>query len=175
MKYLILFSCLAFSICFSSKAYAQFGEPEVEEIEAPRTLFGEGYKFGFGFNFALSDFGFGAGGQFRLGLSPYNEAILNLKIAGLKDPTEQTFVDYFGGRIVPEKYRRVITFPVYVGLKRRFFAEAISDNFRLYSSLSAGPVFALTYPYFDDGNNNGFRENDARVYGFTEPVYDIFE
>lgn len=175
MKKLIYFSLFLLPFLLSPNVFAQFGEPELKERERSRSLFDEGYKAGFGFNFALNDFGFGAGGQFRLGLAPKTEAIINFKISGLKDPTEQTFVDFFGGRIIPEKYQRVITLPVYAGIKQRFFAEEISDNFRFFSSLSAGPVFALSYAYFDDLNENGFRENDNRVYITVEPVNDIFQ
>ncbi|MEX2478192.1 MAG: hypothetical protein WD357_07130 [Gracilimonas sp.] len=158
----------------TNQVYAQFGEPDVQERETPRNLFDEGYKVGFGFNIALSDFGFGAGGQLRIGLDKYTEGIVDLKIKGLKDPTEQTFTDFLGYRTVPEKYQRVLAVPLYFGLKKRFFANAISDNFRAYTSLSAGPAFAFSYSYFNDINENGFRENDARIYPFTEPVNDVF-
>lgn len=174
MKKLISLSVILLSLCFSNNAFAQFGEPELKEDEPSRSLFDEGYKFGFGFDLALNDFGFGAGGQLRIGLAPNTEAIVNVKIAGLKDPSEQTFVDYFGGRIIPEKYKRVLVSPMYIGIKQRFFAEEISDNFRVFSSLSAGPVFAFSYPYFNDSNENGFRENDVQVYQFVEPVNDPF-
>lgn len=174
MKKLILFT-IVFLVCLhTNKAYAQFGEPEVEEKEKPRNLYDEGYKVGFGFNIALSDFGLGVGGQLRIGLGRYTEGIASLKIAGLKDPTEQTFTDFFGYRTIPEKYQRIISIPLYVGLKKRFFAEAISDDFRPYSSLSAGPTFAFSYSYFQDFNENGFRENDGRIYPVVEPVNDIF-
>lgn len=174
MKKLISFTLL-FLICINTdQAFGQFGEPEVQKKEEPRNLFGEGYKTGFGFNLALSDFGIGAGGQFRIGLNPYTEAVINLRIAGLKDPTEQTFTDFLGYRTIPEKYQRVISVPLYAGIKKRFFADAIADNFRVFSSLSAGPAFAFSYSYFNDFNGNGFRENDARIYQFTEPVNDIF-
>lgn len=166
--FVVLFSC-------SYPAFGQFGEPEVETKEHPRNLFDEGYKTGFGFEIALSDYGVGAGGQFRFGLSKYTEAILTLKAKGLKDPTEQTFINYtFGFKTVPEKYRRVFAVPLYVGIKQRFFAKEISDNFRVYSSLSAGPTFAISYAYFNDLSANGFRENDASIYGFAERVNDIF-
>lgn len=158
----------------TSQVYAQFGEPEVQKKEAPRNLYDEGYKVGFGFNVALTDFGLGVGGQLRIGLSEYTEAIASLKIAGLKDPTEQTFTDFLGYRTIPEKYQRVIAIPLYIGLKKRFFPEAISDSFRPYTSLSVGPTFAFSYSYFFDYNENGFRENDARIYPFVEPVNDIF-
>ena len=175
MKKLILFT-LFFSLAgLGNSVFAQFGEPEVEKKEVPRNLFDEGYKTGFGFNISLNDFGVGAGGQFRFGLNSYTEALITLKMMGLKDPTEQTFIDYtFGFKTVPEKYRRVFAVPLYVGLKKRFFAHQISDNFRVYSSLSAGPAFALSYAYFTDVNDNGFRENDVSIYGFSERVNDIF-
>lgn len=174
MKKLILFT-IVFLVCLhTNKVYAQFGEPEVEAKETPRNLYDEGYKVGFGFNIALSDYGLGVGGQLRIGLGKYTEGIATLKIAGLKDPTEQTFTDFFGYRTIPEKYQRVISIPLYVGLKKRFFADAISDDFRPYSSLSAGPTFAFSYSYFQDFNENGFRENDGRIYPFVEPVNDIF-
>jgi hypothetical protein len=174
MKNLIFFS-IVFLICLqTNQVHAQFGEPDVQEKETPRNLYDEGYRVGFGFNLALSDFGFGVGGQLRIGLDQYTEGIIDLKVKGLKDPTEQTFTDFLGYRTVPEKYQRVLAVPLYVGIKKRFFANVISDNFRFYSSLSAGPTFAFSYRYFDDINENGFRENDGRIYPFTEQVNDIF-
>ncbi len=175
MKKLIFLTLIFSVLATTHQVFAQFGEPEVEKREMPRNLFDEGYKAGFGFNFALNDFGFGAGGQFRFGLNSYTEALITLKLAALKDPTEQTFIDYtFGFKTVPEKYRRVISAPMYIGLKKRFFAQEISDNFRVYSSLSGGPVYAISYAYFNDVTQNGFRENDAAIYGFSERVNDIF-
>lgn len=159
-----------------NNAYAQYGEPEIQSIESPKNLFDEGYKTGFGFSFNLNDFGFGAGTQFRKGLGSYTEATFNFKIAGLRDPSEQTYIDYFfGGRTIPSKYKRVITFPVTVGLKRRVFARQISDNFRVHTAMSIGPTLALTTPYFDDFTENGFRESDTRQFSVFEPVLDIFQ
>jgi hypothetical protein len=63
---------------------------------------------------------------------------------------------------------------LYFGLKRRFFPEQIADNFRVYAALSAGPVYALSYPYFNDTSQNGFRENSRNVYGVSERINDIF-
>lgn len=175
MKNLIKFTLILLFIGFSHSVMAQFGEPEVEKKEKPRNLYDEGYKKGFGINLSLNDFGLGVGGQFRFGLDSYTEALIGFKITGLKDPTEQTFIDYtFGFKTVPEKYQRVMAFPLHIGLKKRFFADEISDNFRVYSSLSVGPTFALSYPYFNDSSNNGFRENDAFIYGYSERINDIF-
>lgn len=161
-----------------NSAYAQYGEPEIQSIEAPKNLFDEGYKTGFGFSFNLNDFGFGVGTQFRKGLGSYTEGTLNFKIAGLRDPSEQTYIDYFfGGRTIPSKYKRVVTFPVTVGLKRRVFARQISDNFRVHTAMSFGPTLALTTPYFKETSisENGFRESDTRQFSVYEPVLDIFQ
>lgn len=178
MKNLFLFTLLFSLFLGISAANAQFEEPEVQKKEQPRNLFDEGYKTGFGINLTLNDFGFGAGGQFRFGLSPYTEAIVNLKLTGLKDPTEQTYIDYtFGFKTIPEKYKRVFAVPLYIGLKQRLFAKNITDNFRVYTSLSGGPVYAFSLPYFNDQNGNGFRENDPRIYTDyfqPEPINDIF-
>lgn len=175
MKNSLIFVLLASLLLISPQVYAQFGEPPVKEKDKPRNLFDEGYKSGFGFTFNLSDFGFGAGGQFRKGLSSYTELTATFKIASLRDPSEQTFVDYnFGFRTIPNKYKRVISFPLYIGLKKRIFAEDISDNFRVFTTMAAGPVYALSYAYFKDSNNNGFRENNFIVFGFEERINDIF-
>ncbi len=157
-------------------ANAQYGEPEIQSIEAPMNLFDEGYKTGLGFSFNLNDFGFGIGTQFRKGFGPYTEGIFNLKIAGLRDPSEQTYIDYFfGGRTIPSKYKRITIFPITVGLKRRLFARQISDNFRVHTSMSIGPTLALTTPYFNDITNNGVRENNPNTFGIYEPVLDVFQ
>jgi hypothetical protein len=175
MKKLFLLGLAGFIFLSTANVFAQFGEPEVRKKEVPKNLYDEGYKSGFGFVFGANDFGFGVGGQFRKVLNRYSEAHLTFKINGIKDPREQTYIDYFfGTKTVPDKYQRVISFPVSLGLKQRFLAEEISDNFRLFGSISGGPVFAYAYPYFDDANNNGFRENDSQLYTSFERPNDVF-
>ncbi len=175
MKKLFLLSLAAFVLMTSSNIYAQFGEPEVREQPVPKNLFDEGYKSGFGFIFGANDFGFGLGGQYRKGINRYNEGLLTFKIAGIRDPREQTFIDFFGTKTTPDKFKRVISIPVTLGIKHRFLAREVSDNFRFYGTVNAGPVFAYTFPYFDDRNNNGFRENRSDLYrGNFERTNDIF-
>lgn len=167
MKKLFLLGLSGFLFLSTTNVLAQFGEPEVRKKEVPKNLYDEGYKSGFGFVFGANDFGFGVGGQFRRVLNRYSEAHLTFRINGIKDAREQTYIDYFfGTKTIPDKYKRVVSFPVTIGLKRRFFADQISDNFRVYGSLSSGPVFAFSYPYFNDQNNNGFRETDSRFITF---------
>ena len=175
MKHLfIIFSVI---VLFTSPAFGQFNEPDMQKIVQPKNLYEEGYRRGLGFSFNLNDFGFGAGIQYRVGLSPYREALINLKIAGLRDPSEQTHIDfYFGNRTIASKYRRVITFPTTIGFKQRLFSRTISDNFRVHTAMAFGPSFAVSLPYFDDRNENGYREADFFTYGYdVEPVNDIFQ
>ena len=174
-------------LLMSGSVMAQYNEPEIQPIVQPKNLFDEGYKKGFGFSFGLNDFGFGAGMQYRRGISPHNELLLNFKIAGLRDPSEQTYVDYyFGNRTVASKYQRVITFPIMFGFKHRLFANQISDNFRVHTSMSLGPSFSVVLPYFNDNNGNGYREDGYYLFGYddnnepisnysVEPVNDIFQ
>lgn len=177
-KYFVALSLLSIVISTPTVAQMQFGEPEIQEIIKPKNLFDEGYKRGFGFSFGLNDFGFGVGMQYRIGLGTYTEGLINFKIAGLRDPSEQTHIDiYFGNRTIASKYQRVITFPTTIGIKRRLFASQISDNFRVHTSMSLGPSFAVTLPYFQDYNRNGYREDDYNRYGLggVEPINDIFQ
>ena len=163
-----------FIILGSTNLYSQFGEPEVRKKEAPRNLYNEGYRSGFGFTFSANDFGFGVGTEYRRVINTGTEFTASLLVAGIKDPKEQTYIDYFFGfRTVPDKYRRVISIPLKAGLKKRLFAEQVSDNFRIFGSSSFGPVLAFSFPYFEDDNNNGFRENSP-VYGNIEPNFDAF-
>ncbi len=175
MKNFTLSLFLFVLILNANNVFAQYGEPEIQSIEAPKNLFDEGYKTGLGFSFNLNDFGFGIGTQLRKGLGSYTEGLLDLKIAGLRDPSEQTYIDYyFGGRTIPSKYKRVITFPLTVGLKRRFFARQVSDNFRVHTAMSIGPTLALTTPYFKDYTENGYRES-SNQFPIYEPILDIFQ
>ena len=172
-----LFPLIFFIALFTVPALGQYNEPVMQQVIEPKNLFDEGYRKGLGFAFHLNDFGFGAGMQYRIGLSPYNEALINFKIAGLRDPSEQTHIDfYFGNRTIASKYRRVITFPVTVGFKRRLFAQTITDNFRVHTAMNFGPSFAVTLPYFRDENQNGYREADFFTYGYNvEQINDIFQ
>ncbi len=168
----LFFIVITFS---TSTLHAQFGEPEVRGQTQAKNLYDEGYRSGFGFSFGLNDSGFGFGGQYRRVVSKYSEVLFNFRISGIKDPKEQSYIDYyFGFKTTPNKYKRILSFPVSAGFKRRLFPETISDNFRVYASISGGPVFAYSFPYFEDLNENGFQENNSNIYGFSEPAYDIF-
>lgn len=131
-------------------------EPELQaEIEAT-SPYSKGLKNGMALNIELNDFGVALGGQYRRGISFNNELLLDVTITALKDEREQQFQNFFGQQIIPNKYQRVLAFPVTVGIKRRFFAQQLSDDFRVYTQASVGGVIAYAYPYFDDFADQGF-------------------
>lgn len=147
---------------------AQIEEPEV--IDTPRDLvtLSDEYGTGFGININMNNFGFGIGGEFRKVIAPQSEIMFKMGITGLRDESEQTFTDiFFGQQIIPNKYQRGMAFPLMLGFRQRVFSDVIQENYRFFVSASAGPVAAFTYPYFNDVNNNGYRE--------TGNEYDIIE
>jgi len=154
------------------KASAQTLEPEVQESVRTATTLSENYGTAFGFGFLMNNFGFGVGGELRKVVSSQTELTASLRVTGLRDPSEQTFTDFFfGQQVIPNKFQRAFSFPLMLGMRQRLFPEFVQDNYRFFASASMGPSVALSYPYFDDINNNGFRE---QFQNFFEPVNDIF-
>lgn len=174
MRQLIL-TFLTVFLLFSLPAADLFGqiqEPDLREFDRPRTPMDDGVNNGIGFNVVINNFGFGLGAEYKRVLGPYIEGIATFRMTGLRDVSEQTFTDiFFGQQIVPNKYRRAFSMPLTIGLRQRFFANEIADNYRIYLTGAVGPVLAFSYPYFDDRNNNGFRE---QFQDYFEPVNDVF-
>lgn len=170
--FLSLFALLFSVNVHTARAQLPTNEPEVIPLPQPESPYGKGYRNGLGVELFINNFGFGIGGQYRRLVGPMTNLTLSLDITGVRDVSEQTFQTYFGQQIVPNKYSRVLVFPMTIGVKKRFFARQISDNFRFYGSLSGGGALAFIYPYFKDTNNNGYRDNTIQLY---EPVNDFFQ
>lgn len=159
------------------EATAQLQEPEVIDVEQPRTLYGEGLRSGLAVNAVVNNFGIGMLGQYSRVVSPFTELTLTAGITGIRDVREQSFQNFFTGRrTVPNKYNRALGFPIMVGVKQRMFARHIADNFRVFISTAAGPAMSFVYPYFNDIDDNGLRNvvelpNGVRQ---AEPLYDFF-
>lgn len=168
-----LFLLLILSVSFTETAWAQHvgPEPKVLPINKPKTPLGYGLRNGLGFNFLLDNFGFGIGAQYRRVISPMSELTLDFHITALRNVSEQTFQTFFG-QVIPNKYNRILAFPLLVGFKHRIFARPISDNFRVFLSGSVGPSLAFIYPYFKDYNGNHIR--NIGNFAPYEPVNDIF-
>src|SRR6056297_1160402 len=83
-------------------AQTQIEEPELIMEERVSTPLNRHYQSGLTFDFVVNNFGFGIGGQYRRVLAPQMEGIINLRITGLRDASEQTFTDvFFGQQVVP--------------------------------------------------------------------------
>lgn len=154
--------------------HAQIQEPDLErvQVEDVRTHFDEGIRSGIGFNVVINNYGFGIGGEYKRILSPTLEGAVSLRWTGLRDVSEQTYTDiFFGQQVIPNKYQRAYAFPLTFSLRKRIFSEEISDNYRFYVSGGLGPVVSFSHPYFDDRNNNGYREQFQNNF---EETYDVF-
>ncbi len=178
---------LLFSLFLINDLKAQVEEPEVIRTQRDVTTLTDKYGSGFGININMNNFGFGVGAEYRRVVASQSEIMLSLGITGLRDESEQTFTDFFfGQQIVPNKFQRGMAFPLMAGFRQRVFSNVVQENYRFFVSASAGPVAAFTYPYFDDVNNNGYREtgneyqiieeNDEIFIRFAQPerVNDIF-
>lgn len=151
-------SMMIFLLPALDNAGAQTLEPEV--IQTPRnvSVLKEEYRSGFGFNILMNNFGFGAGTEYRAVVAPQTELTASLRVTALRDPSEQTFTDFFfGQQIVPNKFNRAFAFPLMLGIRQRLFASTIQEDYRLFLSASIGPAAAFTFPYFDDPDNLGYR------------------
>lgn len=170
-NYLALLGLL-FALLISNQAWAQTLEPPVEKLVQNTSTIQSEYDAGFGFNIAMNNFGFNLGGEYRRVVSTSSELMASVRLGGLRDASEQTFTDFFfGQQIIPNKYQRAFAFPLLLGLRHRLFTNIIQENYRFFISASIGPAMAFSYPYFEDANNNGYREQFSNYF---EPVNDIF-
>lgn len=159
-------------------SFAQLEEPDVRSEIDPLNPIDEGLKNRWGVDVMVNNFGFGLGGEFARVLGPYTELTFNTGITGLREASEQNFQDFYTGQqITPNKYNRALAFPFLLGIKKRLFAEQISDNMRFYVSSAAGPAMAFVFPYLDDQDGNGYRSTqvvDERFLVPTEGYNDFF-
>ncbi|TVR15805.1 MAG: hypothetical protein EA391_09700 [Balneolaceae bacterium] len=154
----ITLSSIFFLLPALENAGAQTLEPEVIQTPLNVSVLQDEYRTGFGFNIVMNNFGFGAGTEFRTVVAPQTELTASLRITALRDPSEQTFTDFFfGQQIVPNKFNRAFAFPLMLGIRQRLFASTIQEDYRLFLSASIGPAAAFTFPYFDDPENFGYR------------------
>ncbi len=117
------------------------------------------YGTGTGFTIHLTEFGFGLGGLVRARVGPGTSSLVEFSLGAGKDEREQQFfVGLFGDTVTPFKRNYVLLAPLHAGIEQRLFREQIEDNFRPFVQLTVGPTAAYQWPYFDDVNENGLRE-----------------
>ena len=121
----------------------------------------------------LTEDGLGAGASARTRLTDDLSFAFETSVGAARDEREQQFfVGVFGETVTPFKRNYAALFPLHVGLERRLFRRQVEDNVRPFVSLTAGPTFALQWPYFDDANRNGLREAGEERLGLTRGLRD---
>jgi hypothetical protein len=129
---------------------------EVYEIGGPYT---EGFRRSYSVGIIANNYGFGLRGRYDKLLNPRWSLFSHVTLTGLRDVSEQTYTDiFFGTQVVPNKYKRGLSIPLQAGARYRLFADRIDESYRFFVSGAAGPVFAFTYPYFNDADGSGYRE-----------------
>lgn len=172
-KYFILFCVAILSVLMVQvqSSYAQLEEPEVRSEVDPMTPFDEDMRNRWGVDVMVNNFGFGVAGEYGRVIGPYTELFFATGITGLREASEQNFQDFYTGQqITPNKYNRALAFPFKIGLKKRLFAEEISDNMRLFISASGGPAMAFVFPYLNDRDGNGYRSTEVVNEQFLVPT-----
>ncbi len=178
MHRIALPAILLFTICLTGPASGQDREfedhePEVADIDRPMSHLDFDMRNGAGLRIQVNNFGFGIGGEYRRVISRYTKGFFEFQINNVRDESEQTFQDFFGFNVIPNKYNRILAFPAMLGVSRRLFAQPLSDNFRLFVQASGGPTAAFVYPYYDhDFYNMGFR---PQFRGLNQQHYDPFQ
>lgn len=110
--------------------------------------------------FQITEFGLGAGVAARRALTDDLSLVAEASLGAGRDEREQQFfIGFFGDSVIPFKRNYVLLVPAYVGLERRLFRRAVEDNFRPFVHLSGGPTLALQWPYFEDLDADGVRDD----------------
>lgn len=176
--FLIITVLIATSGVQSARGQDRVEPTVISEVE-PLTPLGFGIRNGIGLRVQLNNFGFGVGGEYRRVLAPFTTGIVEFQITNLKDDGEQTFQNLWGYTVIPNKYNRIIAFPLTVGLNRRLFAHSLNDDFRLFVQASAGIAPAYVYPYYDHDFFTGWDAYGFRIQGLAgyadQPHYDMFQ
>ncbi|MEM8556617.1 MAG: hypothetical protein AAGG50_02130 [Bacteroidota bacterium] len=155
------------SLVLAAPLHAQPGEGVATVPDAPdstRTV--PTYTTGAGLAVRLTNDGFGVGGVLRAGIGEATSLLVELSVNPGKDEREQQFfIGLFGETVVPLKRNYFAMAPLHVGVEHRLFRATIEDNFRPFFQLTGGPTFGYQWPYFDDVNNDGIRDDGEDLEG----------
>ncbi len=113
---------------------------------------------------SLSEYGLGAGGALRARLADDWSATAELSIGAGRDEREQSISGgLFGEREARLKRNNVLLAPLQIGIERRLFRTRVEDNFRPFVALAVGPTLAYQWPYFDDLDGDGRRDDGEEL------------
>lgn len=123
--------------------------------------------------FHLTEYGLGAGATGRTRLTDDLSIAVELGIGAGRDEREQRFlVGFFGESVIPFKRNYVLLAPLHIGLEQRLFRRTVEDNFRPFVHASIGPTLALQWPYFEDRNADGRRDEGEETLGVFQGLRD---
>lgn len=117
-----------------------------------------------GVQVVLTNSGFGLGAYRTRQLTVDYALSMEVTLGAVKDEREVAFFDRFGRRDVPDKANYLLEIPLQIGVEKRVFRTKIEDNFRPFIHASAGGIIGWSYPYFDDKNRNGTRDEGERTF-----------
>ena len=112
----------------------------------------------------LSEYGLGAGGALRGRVADDWSLTAELSVGAGRDEREQSFGGgLFGERVTPFKRNSVLLVPLQLGVERRLFRAQVEDNFRPFVAVAVGPTLAYQWPYFDDADGDGRRDDGEEL------------
>ncbi|MEL6443493.1 MAG: hypothetical protein AAF089_08565 [Bacteroidota bacterium] len=145
-------------------ALAQPGLPQPPV--PPDSLGPPTFMSGAGLAIRLTNDGFGVGGVLRAEVGETTSLFIEASVNPGKDEREQQFfIGFFGETVVPLKRNYFAMMPVHAGVEQRLFRDSIEDNFRPFFQIAAGPTFGYQWPYFEDTNRNGVRNEGESLEG----------
>lgn len=105
-------------------------------------------KRSMGFDVTFGTNGLGFGGFFQRNIKGNLSYSVNLLVSGARRTDEFEAYDPTTGRIfIPGKVNRLYSFPLSIALQHRLFSETLSESFRPFVALGAGPSLILSLPY----------------------------
>lgn len=164
----LLFGWIALAAVFTSASAAQTDLPPL-----PPDTTAARYGSSTAVAFNLTEYGFGIGAAGRTRLTNDLSIAVELGIGAGRDEREQQFfVGFFGDSVIPFKRNYALLAPLHIGVEQRLFRRTVEDNFRPFIHASVGPSLALQWPYFDDRDNNGQRDDGEETLGVFEGLND---
>jgi len=164
----LLLGWIALAIGFASAPRAQTDLPPL-----PPDTTAARYGSSTAVAFNLTEFGFGIGATGRTRLTDDLSIAVELGVGAGRDEREQQFfVGFFGDSVIPFKRNYVLLAPLHIGVEQRLFRRTVEDNFRPFVHASMGPTLALQWPYFQDRNNDGRRDDGEETLGVFEGLND---
>lgn len=92
---------------------------------------------------------------------------------GKDEREQQFFTGFLGDTVTPLKRNYALLLPLHAGFEWRILRRQIEPNFRPFIHVAAGPTIAFQWPYFNDANENGIREDGEDRHGAFGGISDL--